>query len=254
MNELVISKRLEKFKKELIQDIPKVPNNRNTIKELEDDSLSSVIFHFVHWKHRFVAQRPRKIVFYIDKNSIEERPKWEKLENNLEAFFKKVKDGENLTLHLSNYVNKRGYVSRSELQNGKYGRWHDKDMYLNCMSFYHFHLGLNIDQKTGMIDRTKEVLFAKIDRDEFCILGIFDHAVFHETESEEEFIKCEKEKLWKTFDNVNRTSTNESNAPILQTVQTFSGHPVHITQLVNNYIYNIELRGCCKTKNILDFK
>ena len=52
--------------------------------------------------------------------------------------------------------------------------WEDKDFLLNVMGLHHFHLGLR-QEKSGLMGRTVEVVFAHVSRDTVDILGLFDH-------------------------------------------------------------------------------
>ncbi|GAA5483937.1 hypothetical protein [Haloferula sargassicola] len=54
-----------------------------------------------------------------------------------------------------------------------------EDAMLNDFGILHFHLGANFEG-SGYIERTRELLFAVVTRDDFYELGVFDHSSWFE--------------------------------------------------------------------------
>ena len=167
--------RLKSLRLTLVKAIPKIPNDRATLKLLENKSLGLLLIDFMNWQGRFVGVRRRKVVIDPEMRG---DPKCAEHCVAVEALFKKVERGEDLTAHLSILPHTQGVAARA----GKQGataedKWADKDFILHAMNLHHFHLGLR-SEKRGHVERTNEVLFAEVTRDEFRAIGIFDHSVF----------------------------------------------------------------------------
>jgi hypothetical protein len=72
------------------------------------------------------------------------------------------------------------------------------------MGLHHFHLGLTMEA-AGHAARTNDVLFASVTREEFEILGLFDHMAFeHENDGT---MTPERVKLWQTYQKREATHT-----------------------------------------------
>ena len=65
------------------------------------------------------------------------------------------------------------------------------------MGFHHFHLGL-AQEAAGHIQRTDEVLFALVGRDEFEVVGLFTHDVFERDAQGN--MSPERRRLWSTYE------------------------------------------------------
>jgi hypothetical protein len=192
------SKSIKKFKDILIKSIPFSPNNEQTKKELLGQSISSVMLHYIHWAYRLVPQRSRKIIIepYVTADH-----RWHHLKNKIHPFLSKAIAGEDLTPYLSLQVRRKGYVPAIKIENSSVGRWEDKDLILNTMGFHHFHLGEKINFK-DIAERTDDVLLAKVSRDIFHCIGIFNHSVFESPEDESHAMNGERERLWRIFDEI----------------------------------------------------
>ena len=90
----------------------------------------------------------------------------------------------------------RGYTPVAEPRTPGADTWADKDFLLNVMGLHHFHLGL-IREAAGHAARTNEVLFASVTREEFEVIGLFDHAAFDH--KDDGTMTPERMKLWRTY-------------------------------------------------------
>jgi hypothetical protein len=88
----------------------------------------------------------------------------QRLQNAVEA-------GEDLTKYLSLDPQTRGISPQ--------GGWSDKDLILNIMGFHHFHLGPETRRY-----RSDELALARVSREEFEVMDLFDHDVFEPGTSE----------------------------------------------------------------------
>lgn len=106
---------------------------------------------FFNAVQRRVSPRPR-IVYLSDTFSCPEKlvRGWDKLKKKFEA-------GEDLTAHLSKLVVK---TKRT-------------DQMLNDWGIHHFHLGEEVKQ--GWVERTGELLFARVTQDAIYVVGLYDH-------------------------------------------------------------------------------
>ncbi|MFJ5299224.1 hypothetical protein ACIQAL_22175 [Pseudomonas sp. NPDC088368] len=166
------SPRLKKFRKKLIATIPRFPNNKVTLQALQAMGLTELLVVYLGWKVRSVGMRPRQV---IRAHLLDKDPKATALMPNIEALFRAVEAGDNLTPYLSLAAKSDGFTIPDP--NHVKGLWADKDFLLNAMGFHHFHLGLT-KEAAGHIERTDQVLFALVGRDEFEVVGLFTHDVF----------------------------------------------------------------------------
>ncbi|MBD8575409.1 hypothetical protein IFU04_14250 [Pseudomonas syringae] len=166
------SKRLKKLKNDLIESIPRFPNNKSTLQALQAMRLTDLLITFLSWKVRLVGERPRTVTRSDVLNS---DPRAAALKSNIEAFLCAVKSGEDLTPYLSLAARSDGFTP-ADKKHPK-GLWADKDFLLNVMGFHHFHLGLT-KESGGHYQRTNEVLFALVGRNEFEVVGLYTHDAF----------------------------------------------------------------------------
>lgn len=180
------SKRIRRFRTNLIKEIPRFPNNRASKQALEGMHLTDLLIVYMSWRLRLVGRRERKVVgadaLWSDGRAVAMRP-------NLEAFFAAVERGDDLTPYLSLRAMEKGYRPPDPGQT--LPTWDDKDFILNVFGLHHFHLGLTT--VNGHIDRTDEVLFARVTRDTLEPLALFDHSVF---DTDASTMTSERERLW----------------------------------------------------------
>lgn len=223
------TKRVKNLRNDIIKEIPKSPNDKEALQALEAKVLTDLFIIYANWRIRFIQPRIRNIKISPGaKNDI----KWKSLSNEISTFLEKVKNGEDLTPNLSTRVHKAGFslaASKKSPQNDK--SWEDKDFLLNVMGYHHFHLGRK-KNAGGFVERTDDVLFAKVTRNEFEVIGIFDHTVFESTREPSNQITVEKERLYNTYD-------NDSLHSILSGI-TLSGHSTRTIFPMIDYVNVIQ--------------
>ncbi len=159
---------------------------------MEDMPLGDVLIDFVNWRARCVGVRPRKVSISEDATN---DPRWLEHEEAIKALLDKVVRGEDLGPHLSSQARSRG-VRVVPRQGGATAeeKWSDKDFVLTTMGFHHFHLKPDNGTK-GKRDESNLLLFAQVCRDEFLLVGLFDHSVF-ERESRERTRLYDIDQYW----------------------------------------------------------
>jgi hypothetical protein len=182
------SKRLKKLKKDLIEAIPRFPNNKTTLQALQAMRFTELLVVFLTWKVRLVGSRPRRVT---QADVLSSDPRAAALKPNIEAFLDAVKSGSDLAPYLSLSAKSDGFTPAD--RNHPKGLWADKDFLLNIMGFHHFHLGLAMEP-AGHYKRTDEVLFALVSRDEFEVIGLFTHDAFEHDDNGK--MTPERRSLW----------------------------------------------------------
>jgi hypothetical protein len=195
LTEYIDSIRVRKFREDLIKKIPRFPNNRISLKLLEEISFVDLLLIYVNRNSRFVPPRPRRI--HIEPSLTADR-RWKDLSSNTKSLFDKSRRGNDLTPHLSLQIFKKGFRPNQPASSKVLDRWADKDFLLNVMGYHYFHLSHIID-KNGSVKRTDTVLFAKLTRDEFTAIGFFDHSVFESSKVTGQPMEKERQRLWKIF-------------------------------------------------------
>ena len=186
------SSRIEKFRRDIVNTIPRFPNNRAGKNHMEEASLGHVLIDYVNWRARFVGMRPRKVLMSEDATN---DPRWLENKREIEIFLDKVVRGDDLKLHLSRQALSRGVraVAREDGATVE-EKWLDKDFLLTTMGFHHFHLQ-PYSGKRGLSSRSNVLLFAQVNRDDLLVVGLFDHSVF-ERESRERARLYEINDYW----------------------------------------------------------
>lgn len=186
------SKRIQKFRNDLIKVIPRIPNDKNSLEALRSKHLRDLLRIYMCWRLRNVAVRSRTVTGL---SAIEGDPRAEALKENIDAFIRKAEAGMDLGPHLSRKASRHGYIMTWDPELTDASTWDDKDFLLNVMGLHHFHLGRDMESSgSGLMKRTDEVLFAFVTRDTLEILGLFDHSVFDW--SVDDSMKPERERLW----------------------------------------------------------
>lgn len=185
-----ISRRVQKFRRDLVGAIPRIPNNRTSLQALQSKNLADLLIVYLCWRLRNVAVRPRTVTGF---SALKKDQRAHILTRNISDFVKAVEAGMDLSPYLSHKARNQGYVMASDPQLTDATTWEDKDFVLNTMGLHHFHLGLQ-KQASGFVARTNEVLVAFVTRDTFEILGLFDHSVFDW--SVNQGLTPERERLW----------------------------------------------------------
>jgi hypothetical protein len=221
------SKRIKIFRGEIITALPKFPNTRATKENLEKMPLATLLIHYLNWMSRYISIKPRKTTI---EPAVTADRRWKLLKEPIRSFLEKVRIGENLTPHLSIQPHSKGYSPATSEQGPDVDRWADKDFLLNAMGFHHFHLGTVLEDK-GHVNRTNDVLFARVTREEFTASGIFDHSVFGLAGEE---MSAERKRLWTIFDMHTSRGAPPGSFVIASPIAT-SGHPIHVVATAQEY-------------------
>ncbi|EGQ7936529.1 hypothetical protein V4T56_004388 [Vibrio vulnificus] len=224
------SKNKRKFKAELIKKLPFFPDDRDTLKQLESERLSNVVFYYLHWSTRQVPSRIRKVFVYPELTADK---RYKTLKEQIKLLLEKVSNGEDLSPYLSLRAHKKGYTPRQRIMDGEASAWEDKDQILNTKGFHHFHLDMTV-QHTGLSVRTNEVLFAKVTRTEFHAVAIFDHSVFEPADGNGN-LEFETKRMW----NIHKKYTTMGMPPgsgYMNNQIALSGHPVGVRLMANHYM------------------
>jgi hypothetical protein len=222
------SKRVRALRLGLAKQIRKFPNDKASLQSLERKPLGSLLIDYANWAIRYVAPRPRKVIIEPTA-SMDSRGKV--LQKDIAAFLEKVKRGDDLTPHLSLEPHTRGYTPAASAQGPDVDRWADKDMLLNVMGYHHFHPSMTMEPR-GFARRTNEILFAHVTREEFTVVGIFDHSVFESEPGQP--LNPERERLWRIFDERLTRHVPPGSVVVASPIAT-SGHSLHFTLLTADY-------------------
>lgn len=225
------SKRIKKLRREMVTAIPKFPNNRETKEKLEQESLTTLLVHYLNWMSRYISVKSRRIVI---EPTVTSDTRWKTIKPKVESLLAKARSGENLCPHLSIQPNTKGYTPSALEKKPDVDRWADKDFLLNAMGFHHFHLGTRIEA-AGHAERTDEVLFARVTREEFTAIGIFDHTVFESTGKN---MSAERKRLWEIFDEQIARGVPPGSVVMASPIAT-SGHPIHLVSTAQEYSWVI---------------
>ncbi len=221
------SKRIKKLRGDVIKVIPKFPNNRETKEKLEAMPLATLLIHYLNWRIRYVSIKPRKAII---EPTVTADPRWKLLRDQVTVILDKVRSGENLIPYLSTQPHSKGYSPETSKMGPGVDRWADKDFLLNVMGFHHFHLGAKVEA-AGHVERTDDVLFARVSCEKFTAIGIFNHSVFGPTGDE---MSAERKRLWKIFDEHTGRGVPPGSVVIASSIAS-SGHPDHVVRTAQEY-------------------
>jgi hypothetical protein len=208
---------MKRFIAKIIASIPRFPNNSDSLKILQEKSLGEILIDYFNWRALYIGVRTRHI--NIDKIASSSSI-WKNHEAMIEVFLDKVKRGEDLTPHLSLLPHTKGYTPIAGAPGASSDeRWSDKDQLLNGMNYHHFHLGMNLEPQ-GHAQRTNELLFAEVTRENFNVVAVFDHSVF-QTNS------AERMRLWGVHETI-ATRNAPAGAVVIGSAIASSGHALHV--------------------------
>ncbi len=195
--------------------------------------MTDLLIIFIAWRLRHVAARPR-VVLGLDKISADAR--YGLLKPNIDAFIAAIQQGDDLTKYLSLEPRTKGYSPAAEAPGNRTDRWADKDMILNVMGLHHFHLGM-ATEAAGHAARTDDLIFASVDRDNFEIVGLFNHAAFeHEDDGT---MSDERERIWSVYSNRLHQSALPGQLAIGgygSLGVTLSSHPVPVVRAAQDHM------------------
>lgn len=228
------SARVAKLKRKLVKCIPRFPNNKASLAHMQKKGLGELLIDYCNWRARYVGIRPRSVIIPTE---LYNAKSWVSSASAINAFLKSVEEGDDLTPNLSLKPHTKGYALNARRKRAtSEEKWSDKDFLLAMMGYHHFHLG-DIDLIHRHAGRTNELIFAKVDRDQFAVVDIFDHSVF-------EMGSAENTRLCEIHDQV--VSTNrEPNAVYVGAAVATSGHSLHVVSYAAQ---------CCKTVNAYEAK
>ncbi len=225
------SKRVKQFRLGIAKSIPKFPNNKETLSILESKSLGLLLIDYINWASRLIAPRSRLVTI---EPSLTADPRWKLLSANTKALLERVRRGDDLNPNLSLKVTRNGFTPSSSNTTST-DKWQDKDFILNTMGYHHFHLS-PIVEIAGHTKRTDEVLFAKVEKNNFYAIGFFDHSVFDSTNHATKEMSKERSRLWQIFDQRNSIGLDPGST-YLSSAITSSGHTVKFVQLASDYAW-----------------
>lgn len=226
------SKRVKQFRKELINTIPRFPNDRHSLKELESRSLGSLMLNYVTWVSRLIPVRPRKVSVEA---SLLADPRWPVLADSVCALLEKFQEGKNINPHLSLRVLRNGYTPAASSTDPNCDRWADKDFVLTTMGYHHLHLS-HVMEPAGYFKRTDVVLFVEVTREHVHAIGLFDHSVFDPISAHPPKISLERQRLWEIHDH-RLSSGMKPGAVYIHNPIATSGHALRHTKLASDYAY-----------------
>jgi hypothetical protein len=228
------SKRIKAFRSELIAAVPRFPNDKASLQAMESMTLTDLLIIYIGWRLRHVGVRPRKVT---GRSSLTGDPRAAALKPNIDAFIAAVEAGTDLTPYLSLLPRTRGYTPAAATKGAV--TWADKDFLLNVMGLHHFHLGLTMEA-AGHAARTDELLFASVTRDEFEILGLFDHDAFEHEDNGT--MTPERVKIWTAYEARETTGTLPGGFSIggyANRGVTLSGQPAAVTRAAQHHAKRI---------------
>lgn len=229
-NNISESKRVRQFRLAIAKQIPKFPNDRQTLSVLEAMHLSSLLLAYTNWAYRLIPPRPRKVTI---EPSLTADPRWKVLGTDTKALLERASRGDNLNPYLSLRAFRNGFTPAASNASPATDKWEDKDFFLITMGYHHFHLS-QVIEVAGYSKRTDEVLFAQVTKDRFNAIGHFDHSVFESTDSRSQTITAERERLWSIYEQRNSMGRKPGEVYIANPITT-SGHSLAHTSLASEF-------------------
>jgi hypothetical protein len=166
---MVDSPSVRKFRAEIINAIPKVPNTKASRSYMESQPSSWLISTFVTWRQRQVPAKPRRISLWSGGITPSD---FAFAKSRLRGLLQKVETGEYLTPHLSYLVDTKGVIlpGTNPAEKGK-----DLDAVLTPYRMHHFHVGEVTPQNPR--GRSGMLVFAEVADGDFRTVAIADHHV-----------------------------------------------------------------------------
>jgi hypothetical protein len=227
-------KRVRQLRAEIIKQIPRFPNNRETLQMLQSKDLRSLLLDYLNWCSRFVPPRQRMVK--IEPTLTADR-RWKMLRADAKALLEKVTLGEDLRPYMSLGASRYGFTLPVGTENGPVDSWEDKDFLLIVMGYHHFHLSQIIEQG-GHTKRTDVVLFAQVTRQKFEAIAFCDHSVFDKPRSDTRLMTPERERLWKLFDRRSSLGVMPGTVYVRNPIAS-SGHSLGHVELARSYARTI---------------
>lgn len=229
------SKRIRQFRLGIAKQIPKFPNDRETLAILEAKHLRSLLVAYVNWACRLIPARPRSVTI---ESTLTADPRWKALAADTKALFELVSRGDDLGPYLSLRAFRNGFTAASSSAEPSTDKWEDKDFVLIAMGYHHFHLS-QVIETAGHAKRTDDALFAQVTKDTFNAIAFFDHSVFEPTDSISKTMTAERERLWAIYERRSSLGRKPGEVYISNPIAT-SGHSLHHTVLADEFAQIIE--------------
>jgi hypothetical protein len=226
---MIESKRIRRLKSKLIKELPFFPNNKETLSDLESQGVNGILVHYLHWKMRLVYPRPRKVQIAPEVTSDK---RWQVLKSDINSLLKMIHEGRDVSPYLSKKAHTYSYTPMHRIDDGKAGKWEDKDFVLNTKGLHHFHLNMMLEN-SGLSKRTNDVLLAYVSRDDFHAIGIFDHSIFDSPSLDKE-MSSESERMWRLHEKHTSVGMEPGTVYVSYPITT-SGHPLHIMEMSSHY-------------------
>jgi len=212
--------RIEAFRHWLADAIPvQLPNKPAREQQIKvamrNIDLTKLLVIYLSWRQRLITPRPRTVT---TRGDVKQHPRWSMHQSEVEAFLKKVEIGDDLTPHLSRRVFNRGYWPAAHTSSGN--KWGDKDFMLNVLGFQHFHFSSAIDPN-GLAVGGSDVLFARVSKETFEVLGLFDHSVF--SMDDPSTMTPERQRAWDIHQDMIEKETRPG-AVVISNMISLSGH------------------------------
>ncbi|MFA6163913.1 MAG: hypothetical protein WC685_10840 [Methylobacter sp.] len=224
------SKRLKQFRLAIAKNIPKFPNDRETLAVLEAKPLGSLLIDYTNWAYRLIPPRPRKVT--IEPTLTADR-RWKMLAVDTKALLERASRGDDLTPYLSLRAVRNGFTPASSNTASFTDKWEDKDFFLIVMGYHHLHLSQLIEA-TGHAKRTDNMLFAQVTRDKINAIGFFDHSVFESTDPISQTMTAERERLWEIYDRRSSIGRKPGEVYVSNPITT-SGHSLNHTSIASEF-------------------
>ena len=230
------SKRIRKLRTEIINTVPKFPNNKETKEVLESKHLTDLLVVYLNWATRLIVARQRNVEIEAE---VTGDTRWSSILNQFDKLKEKIQKGDDLIPHLSLKAHEKGFTPAASESGPGTDKWADKDFLLNVMGFYHFHLGDIQETGKNIAERTDDVIFAKVDRHTFRAFGIFNHAVFESVDPVSREMTSERMRLWQMFDQIVANEAPTGGIVVPSMIAT-SGHTLHVVRRAQEYVHIIK--------------
>jgi hypothetical protein len=164
------SSRIQAFRNDVIRVLPRVPNDRHSLKSLQVMPTHRLILAFVTWRMRLIPAKPRAVRIWSGGVT---PLQFQLAKPKLRPLLEKVAAGRDLTPHLSDLVHRKGIVLPGARP---MDRRQDIDMVLTREGLHHFHVGVTgSDNPKG---RSGSLVFAEVLEKDFRIVALSNHSVF----------------------------------------------------------------------------
>jgi hypothetical protein len=159
--------RIQAFRNDIIEGLPRVPNNRASLEAVRAMPTRQLILAFLTWQMRLIPAKPRAVTFW---SAGVTRLQYQAAQVKLRPLLEKVATGKDLTPHLSRDVDTKGIIlsGASASQARK-----DIDMVLTRHGLHHFHVG--VAGPGNPKGRSGTLVFAEVLDKEFRIVAISNH-------------------------------------------------------------------------------